>query len=336
MAHGKVRYVGEPIALVLADSAAIAEDALDAIEVDIEPLPPITDRHAAARDETLLFEAARQQSAAEVHAPCAAMPPPRSRTRPTCGASSSASIATRRVPMEPRGLLAEWDAAQRPAHVSGAAKVPFFNRRMLAKQIGLPEDAVDLVENDVGGGFGARGEFYPEDFLIPFAARHVGRPVKWTEDRRENLMATKHAREAECDIEIACGKDGTILGLRGQAWTDVGAYMRTNGSVAPRNIAQFMSGPYRIPNIQLDVAAAVHQQDAVRHLSRAGPLRDRFLPRAAVRLVAQDLGIDRVEFRRRNLVSKAEMPYHIAKISPYEDRDRIRQRQLSRPRSRAA
>ena len=129
--------------------------------------------------------------------------------------------------------------------VSGAAKVPFFNRRILAKQIGLPEDAIDMVENDVGGGFGARGEFYPEDFLIPFAARHVGRPVKWIEDRRENLMAMNHAREAEVDVEIACSRDGIILGLRGHADVDMGAYMRTNGAVGARNIAQFMSGPYR-------------------------------------------------------------------------------------------
>ena len=91
--------------------------------------------------------------------------------------------------MEPRGLMAEWDAAQGRLTVSGGAKVPFFNRRILAKQIGLPEDAIEMMENDVGGGFGARGEFYPEDFLIPFAARHTGRPVKWIEDRRENLMA---------------------------------------------------------------------------------------------------------------------------------------------------
>src|SRR5205823_11800488 len=100
----------------------------------------------------------------------------------------------------------------------------------------------------------ARGEFYPEDFLIPFAARHTGRPVKWTEDRREHLMCVNHAREAECDIEIACTRDGTILGLRGHAYVDVGAYMRTNGAVGARNVAQFMSGPYRIPHIDIDVA----------------------------------------------------------------------------------
>ena len=109
-----------------------------------------------------------------------------------------------------------------------------------------------MIENDVGGGFGARGEFYPEDFLIPFAARHVNRPVKWIEDRRENLMAMNHAREAEADIEIACERDGTIIGLRGDVHTDMGAYMRTNGAVGARNVAQFMAGPYRVPHVKID------------------------------------------------------------------------------------
>ena len=120
------------------------------------------------------------------------------------------------VPMEPRGLLAEWDAARAQMTVSGAAKVPFPNRRMLAKMLDLPEASIRMLEYDVGGGFGARGEFYPEDFLIPFAARLTGRPVKWIEDRRENLLATNHARDAECELEIACARDGTILGLRGR------------------------------------------------------------------------------------------------------------------------
>ena len=121
------------------------------------------------------------------------------------------------VPMEPRGLLAEWDAASGRLTVSGAAKVAFVNRRVLAKQMGLPESAIRMVENDVGGGFGVRGEFYPEDFLIPFAARLTGRPVKWIEDRREHLTATNHARNADCELEIACDRGGTILALRGHA-----------------------------------------------------------------------------------------------------------------------
>ncbi len=202
---------------------------------------------------------------------------------PMSGARASAPSATTASPWSRAACSRSGTRAAGRLTVSGAAKVPFFNRRILAKQIGLPEDAIDMVENDVGGGFGARGEFYPEDFLIPFAARQVGRPVKWIEDRRENLMAMNHAREAEVDVEIACTRDGMILGLRGHADVDMGAYMRTNGAVGARNIAQFMSGPYRIPNINIDVVAVDDQQDAGRHLSRAGPLRDRFLPRAAAR-----------------------------------------------------
>ena len=166
------------------------------------------------------------------------------------------------VPMEPRGLLAEWDATQQQMTVCGAAKVPFPNRRMLAKMMDLPEKRHQHGGVDVGGGFGARGEFYPEDFLVPFAARLTGRPVKWIEDRREHLLATNHARDAECELEIACTRDGTILGLRGHGAVDLGAYLRTNGATAARNIAQVMSGPYRIPHIHIDVRAADDQQDA--------------------------------------------------------------------------
>jgi carbon-monoxide dehydrogenase large subunit len=199
--------------------------------------------------------------------------------------------------------------------------VLFFNRRTLAKAMGLPESAIEIVENDVGGGFGARGEFYPEDFLIPFAARHTGRPVKWTEDRREHLMCMNHAREAECDVEIACRRDGTILGLRGHAYVDVGAYMRTNGAVGARNVAQFMSGPYRIPHIDIDVALQLTNKTPVGTYRGPGRFETDFFRERLFDMVAQDLGLDRVEFRRRNLVSQQEMPYRIATITPFESKD---------------
>ena len=149
---------------------------------------------------------------------------------------------------------------------------------MLAKQMGLAEDAITMIESDVGGGFGVRGEFYPEDFLIPFAARKLGRPVKWIEDRREHLLATNHARDAECELEIACDRDGTIRGLRGKGAVDLGAYIRTNGIYGR---AQHRAGavrPVSHPAHPLRRRSAGHQQDAVRHLSRAGPFRGGFLP----------------------------------------------------------
>jgi aerobic carbon-monoxide dehydrogenase large subunit len=320
IAEDKVRYVGEALAVVLANTPGIAEDALGLIEVEIDPLPAVADRHAAEEGAALLFEDQGSNLAIKFHAlrgDAAAVfenAPYRRRE----------SFRTQRhmaLPMEPRGLLAEWDAARGRLTVSGGAKVLFFNRRTLAKQMGLPEDAIEIVENDVGGGFGARGEFYPEDFLIPFAARHAGRPVKWTEDRREHLMCVNHAREAECDIEIACTRDGTILGLRGHAYVDVGAYMRTNGAVGARNVAQFMSGPYRIPNIDIDVALLLTNKTPVGTYRGPGRFETDFFRERLLDMVAQDLGLDRVEFRRRNLVSHREMPYSIATITPFESKD---------------
>ena len=320
IAETKVRYVGEAIAVVLADNPGIAEDALGLIETDIEPLPAVADRHTSAEDQSLLFEEAGTNLAIRFRA-----------VRGDAAAAFAGVPYVRRerfrtqrhmaLPLEPRGLLAEWDAARGRLAIYGGAKVLFFNRRTLAKQLGLAEAAIEIVENDVGGGFGARGEFYPEDFLIPFAARLTGRPVKWTEDRRENLMCINHAREAECEVEIACTREGTILGLRGHAYVDVGAYMRTNGAVGARNVAQFMSGPYRIPNIDIDVALQLTNKTPVGTYRGPGRFETDFFRERLFDMVAQDLDLDRVAFRRRNLVSKQEMPYQIATITPFESKD---------------
>ena len=316
IAETKVRHVGEAIALVLADTPGRAEDAVGLIEVDIEPLPAVADRHVSAKNQTLLFEDQGSNRAIMFRAvrgdAAAAF-----KDAPYIRRESFRTQRHMALPMEPRGLLAEWDAARGRLTLSGAAKVLFFNRRTLAKQLDLPESAIELVENDVGGGFGARGEFYPEDFLIPFAARLTGRPVKWTEDRREHLMTVNHAREAECDVEIACTRDGTILGLRGHAYVDVGAYMRTNGAVGARNVAQFMSGPYRIPNIDIDVALQLTNKTPVGTYRGPGRFETDFFRERLFDMVAKDLGIDRVELRRRNLVAHAEMPYQIATITPH-------------------
>ena len=312
-----VRYAGEPIAVLLADSAAVAEDAAAAVAVEIEALPAVTGIEESRGGKSLLFPKHGSNLGVRY-------------TAVLGDASAAFSRAPYRrkekfrvhrhaaVPMEPRGLLAEWDGRKGKLTVSGAAKVAFFNRRMLAAKMGLPEDQVDLIENDVGGGFGARGEFYPEDFLIPFCARLTGRPVKWTEDRRENLVAMQHARDAECEVEIACERDGTIIGLRGTAFCDVGAYIRTNGLVAPRNIAQFISGPYRIPNIQMESFVQFTNKTPSGTYRGPGRYEADFFRERLFDMAASDLGIDRVEFRRHNLVSKSEMPYAIAKISPYE------------------
>jgi aerobic carbon-monoxide dehydrogenase large subunit len=313
IAHRKVRYVGEPLAVVVAQSAALAEDALEAIIVEIEPLAAVADRAAARNGAVLLFEESGSNVASTITA-----------VRGDIELAFRTAAYTRRerftvqrhsaVPMEPRGLLAEWDAAHGRMTVSGAAKVPFPNRRMLAKMLSLPEASIRMLEYDVGGGFGARGEFYPEDFLIPFAARLTGRPVKWIEDRRENLMATNHARDAECELEIACARDGTILGLRGQAATDLGAYLRTVGATASRNIAQVMSGPYRIPHVHVDVSLLMTNKTPSGTYRGPGRFEADFFRERLIDIAARELAIDPVAFRRHNLIAEAEMPYELARI----------------------
>jgi aerobic carbon-monoxide dehydrogenase large subunit len=313
IAHDKVRYVGEPLAVVVAESAALAEDALEAIVVEIEPLPAVADRDAARHDDVLLFDEAGTNLASVITAVLgdadAAF-----RDAPYLRRERFKVQRHAAVPMEPRGLLAEWDAALGQFTVSGAAKVPFANRRTLARMMGLPEASVRMLEYDVGGGFGARGEFYPEDFLIPFAARLLRRPVKWIEDRRENLLATNHARDAECELEIACTRDGTILGLRGHAFTDLGAYLRTVGATASRNITQVMSGPYRIPNIRIDVSLLMTNKTPSGTYRAPGRYEADFFRERLLDMAARDLGIDRVEFRRKNLIAEVDMPYALAKV----------------------
>jgi len=315
IAADRVRYVGEPIAVVLADSAALAEDGVGSIALDIEELAPVADRRASGKNEILLFEEAGTNRAMTFTAV----------SGDADTAFREAEYARRErfsvqrhtaLPMEPRGVLAEWDAVQGRMTVLGAAKVPFFNRDTLAAMLGLALTDVDLIENDVGGGFGARGEFYPEDFLIPFAARHVRRPVRWIEDRREHLTAMNHAREADCEVEIACRRDGTILGLRGEIFIDLGAYVRTNGLIQPRTLAQFFSGPYRVPNVDITSTALLTNKTPSGTYRAPGRYEASFFCERLIELAARDLGIDSAEMRRRNLIGAAEMPYKLPRLEP--------------------
>lgn len=317
IAVDKVRYVGEPLAVIVADSRALAEDAAAKIAVTIEPLSPLPDWRTAEADAALLFEENGTNVA----------------TRYTVGfgdtdAAFAGADYTRSeffrahrhtaVPMETRGVVAEWDAAAGRLIVNGATKVTFFNRRALAAMMQMPESAIDLIELDVGGGFGVRGEFYPEDFLIPFAARKLGRPIKWIEDRLEHMQAANHSREIDCELEIACRRDGTIIGLRGTIFADMGAYTRTNSGVVPAKAAQFLHGPYRIPAIKIEVSAFMTSKTPVGTYRAPGRFESNFFRERLIDMAARDLGIDPVAIRRKNLIAVDEMPYSIGRLVPYE------------------
>lgn len=321
IAVDKVRYVGEPVAVVIADSPGLAEDALEYVDVDIELLPVVASRKASGSDESLLFPDYKTNLAKIF----TGLKGDVEQAFKGAHYIKKQRLSVQRhmaLPMEPRGLLADWREDEKHLTVYGAGKVLFFNRRAVAEMLGLEEASVTLIENDIGGGFGARGEFYPEDFLIPFSSYFLGRPVKWNEDRRENLSAMNHAREMEAEYEIACDADGTIRGIRGHVDVDNGAYVRSNGLTPPRNVAQFTTGPYRIPNIHIDVSVRLTNKTPCGTYRAPGRFEGSFFIERLIEIAAHDLGIDPVEMRRMNLVSVSEMPYPMATmqhIDPYTD-----------------
>ena len=313
IAYEKVRYVGEPIAIVVADTAQIAEDALELFQLDIEPIPAAVSADRENCTNILLFDAAQSNVAVRLEGIKGDI----SNAFATADYRRRERFSVHRhtaVPMETRGLLAKWDGER--LTVWGGAKVPFAVRRLLAKHLDMPEQNVTIVESDIGGGFGVRGEFYPEDFLVPFCARKLGHPVKWIEDRREHLLATAHAREVQCELEIACRRDGEILALRGIADVDMGAYIRTVAVTPSRNIAQVISGPYRVPNVHMDVAMVMTNKTPVGTYRGPGRFEVDFFRERLFDMAAFDLGIDRVQFRRMNLVSPTEMPYPLPTVMP--------------------
>ena len=314
IAKDKVRYVGEPVAVVVADSRAQADDASDAVTLDIEALSVVVDADAA-EGTVHLFDGQTTNCAlllagvkGDVEAAFAAAP---YRRKERFKAHRHTA-----VPMETRGVLAEWDAAGKQLTFWGATKAPFLCRRILAPLFGMPEADISMVEGDTGGSFGVRGEFYPDDFLIPFAARHVGRAVKWIETRSEHFISCNHSREADCEIEVACTRDAQILGLRARARTDIGAYVRTNGVTPSRNMAQVSTGPYRIPNVRFEVAMMLTNKTPVGTYRGPGRFETDFFRERLFDIAARELGIDRVEFRRRNLVPESEMPYPLPTSEP--------------------
>jgi carbon-monoxide dehydrogenase large subunit len=317
IASDKVRYAGEPVAVIVADSRAIAEDALELIDLSVESLDAIPDWRTSATDHVLLFEENGTNVAVRYTAELGNADEAFASADYTRLEFFRAHRHTA-APMETRGLIAEWDAARAHLTVTAATKVNFINRRTLAAMLRLDEHDIDMIELDVGGGFGVRGEFYPEDFLIPFAAGHVGRPVKWIEDRREHLLATNHSREIDCELEIACKRDGTILGMRGRIYGDMGAYIRTNGGVVPAKAAQFLHGPYRIGNLKMDVAAFMTSKTPVGTYRAPGRFEANFFRERLFDMAARDLRIDPIEFRRKNLITESELPYSIGQLVPYE------------------
>jgi len=310
IARDVVRYVGEPVALVVADDPYVARDALERIDVVYQPLLAFASTtEALGPGASRLFPGTDSNNVATITM----------RVGDVDAALATAALVLRErftyprqtaAALETRGLLAlPPDPRGGELHLIGSTKCIHINRTILAPIFGMPLGALRLTEVDVGGGFGVRGELYPEDILVPLAAMKLGRPVKWIESRRENLMAANHAREVTYEIEIGFDRDGRILGIRTVIHADIGAYVRTAALVPAEFGAALLPGPYRVPNYACDLWSVVTNKTPAGTLRSPGRpecnfVRERLLDQAAVRL-----GLDPAEIRRRNLIRPEEMPY---------------------------
>ena len=304
LAQDRVRYVGDPVAVIFADSAFAAEDAAELVELDIEELPVILDadapigefRHGLSTEPTIICKQYGDPDAgfAEAHAIVA--------LSLKIGRHSG-------VALETRGAVARYDAARDRLEMYGAAKVPHWNRDQIARMLGRTPDSVHLFEGHVGGGFGIRGELYPEDVLVCLAALRMQRPVKWIEDRRENLIAANHSRQQTHHIRAAIDAEGRILAIDAKYFHDQGGYLRTHAATVPDLTAAMLPGPYRVPSYRATGHIRLTNKTPGGTYRAPGRYESTFVRERLMDAIAEQIGIDVVEVRRRNLIDKTEMPY---------------------------
>lgn len=298
LAADRVRYVGEPVAVVAATDPYLAEDAAELVQPDIAELPPAVDAEhgTTAADLELGFGDVDAAFAAAAHVVEVEL---------AVGRHSA-------VPLEPRTLLADVDPSTGALDIFGMTKVPVYNQGVLAGMLGIDETLVRVHACDAGGGFGVRGEFYPEDFLVPWLARTLRRPVKWTEDRAEHLVAVNHSREQRHRVRAAIDSDARILGLDADVLHDNGAYCRTHGIIVPELTVAMLPGPYRVPAYRGRIRVALTNKTPCGTYRAPGRFEGSVVREQLLDVAADQLGIDRVELRRRNLLEPAELPHRRA------------------------
>jgi carbon-monoxide dehydrogenase large subunit len=316
MCRDEVRHVGEIVAMVLAASRAVAEDGAERVEVDYEPLPVLADAEAAGRpDAPVLYPDWGDNVALSFKA---AFGDAEAAFRRADARVRERFVIPRYVgmPIETRGVVAQWDPRDGALTTWNGTQVVHFVQQGLVAALGLPPHKIRVIAPDVGGGFGTKANGYPEDLLIPAAAIAARRPVKWTEDRREHMMGSAHARAQVHDIEIAARRDGTMLAVRDRILVDLGAY-NSWGIVLPYNTVAHLLGPHRVPNLDVECRGVVTNKTPNAPYRGAGRPETVFAMDRIVDCLARELAMDPAELRRRNYLSAADLPYELA--IPYRD-----------------
>jgi carbon-monoxide dehydrogenase large subunit len=309
LAQGKVHYVGEPVAIVVAEDRARAEDAVDAVAVEYQELPVVADPEESLQPGALLIHEGSKNNVVfgfsiekgNVDQALAAAPytlRERFRHHRYCAA-----------PLECRGVLAWVEPKTNILTVWSSTQMPHLVRRQIAAQLDLPEEAVRVIAPDIGGGFGPKVFPYPEEMLVPFLALELGRPVKWIEDRTEHFISTAHGRDQLHDVEMAFDETGRILALRDRFLLDNGAY-NPMGLTDAYNTAAHIQGPYKIPNLSVTGTCVSTNKVPNAPYRGAGRPEAVFVMERAIDIIAARLGLDPATVRRRNFVQPEEMPYH--------------------------
>jgi len=309
LAIEEVNHVGEPVAVVVADDRYRARDAVDLIEVDYEPLPAVTDPEKALEKNSPRVHAQFKDNQACLWKVEAGFPDK--------AFAKAAHVVRQRfvnqrlipVAMEPRGVLASYDAGAEQLTVWSSTQIPHLLRTQLAAMLNVPEMRVRVIAPEVGGGFGSKLNVYGEEALIAHLAMKLGRPGKWIETRRENFLATIHGRDQINDVEAAVTKDGRILALKVRLTADLGAYHQLLTAVIPTLTGLLLLGCYKIPAVKIEYVGVFTNKMATDAYRGAGRPEATFLIERMVDLVALDLGIDPVEVRRKNFPRPKDFPY---------------------------
>lgn len=304
LASDRVRYVGEPVAAVFASDAYTAEDAADLVEIEIEDLPVITDARAQPGEfaSGLSTEAAIITQGFGDTASAFATAHAVVEIEVTVGRHSG-------VPLETRGAIGRYDAARDVLELHGAAKVPHKNKETLARLFGRPASALHLFESHVGGGFGVRGEIYPEDILVLAAALRFGGAVKWIEDRREHLMAANQSREQHHRVRAAVDERGALLAIENEFWHDQGAYPRTHAMRVAETTCGILPGPYRVGAYRAVGHYRLTNKTPAATYRAPGRYETNFVRERLLDAIAARLGVSRIDVRKENLIRSDEMPY---------------------------
>ena len=322
IARDVVRYVGDAVAVVVAESRHQAQDALELIDVDYEPLRPVVDPQQAL-----------QEGAPQLHGDA----PDNQAFHWSAGGGDIEEafrnpevvvreriVQQRLIPnaMEPRAALAQWVQASGELTLWSTSQNPHIVRLLLSTVSGVPEHKIRIIAPEVGGGFGSKIPFYADEAITVFCAMKLGKPVKWTETRSENYQATIHGRDHIEDVELAATGDGKITGIRGRVYAGMGAYLSTAAPGIPTILHGLMySGPYTIPAISCEVFGAFTNTTPVDAYRGAGRPEATFLLERLVDKLAVEVNVDPVEVRRRNLIPKFEDGFDVAIGLNYDSGD---------------